>query len=93
MNVKSVKGNECSQHKSTIAIFSSSLPICSIHIFSNDTMHVLHSEPHITCHVIFLVKIYVATAMVLKCKERHDETQFSTKIAGKTSLGPSYFIL
>jgi hypothetical protein len=26
-------------------------------------------------------------------KERQDETQFTTKIAGKTSLGPSYFAL
>jgi hypothetical protein len=28
-----------------------------------------------------------------KKKERQDETQFITKIAGKTSLGPSYFVL
>jgi hypothetical protein len=26
-------------------------------------------------------------------KETQDETQFSTEIRGKTSLGPSYFIL
>jgi hypothetical protein len=26
-------------------------------------------------------------------KERQDETQFTTKIGGKTSWGPSYFIL
>jgi hypothetical protein len=26
-------------------------------------------------------------------KERQDESQFTTKIAGKTSLGPSYFVL
>jgi hypothetical protein len=25
-------------------------------------------------------------------KERHDEAQFTTKIDGKTSLGPSYFV-
>jgi hypothetical protein len=25
-------------------------------------------------------------------KERQDETQFTTKIAGKTSLGPSCFV-
>jgi hypothetical protein len=31
-------------------------------------------------------------APVLRFKERRDETQFSTKIARKTSLGPSYFI-
>jgi hypothetical protein len=26
-------------------------------------------------------------------QERGDETQFTTKIGGKTSLGPSYFVL
>jgi hypothetical protein len=39
------------------------------------------------------VKIYVAAMKVLKEKERGDETQFITKIGGKTSLGASYFIL
>jgi len=29
----------------------------------------------------------------LREKERGDETQFTTKIGGKTSLGPSYFVL
>jgi hypothetical protein len=39
------------------------------------------------------VKIYVTAVKALKKKERRDETQFTTKIAGKTSLGPSYFVL
>jgi hypothetical protein len=39
------------------------------------------------------VKIYVAAVEALRNKERQDETQFSTKIGGKTSLGPNYFIL
>jgi len=39
------------------------------------------------------VKIYVAAVEALKKKERQDETQFTTKIGGKTSLGPSYFAL
>jgi hypothetical protein len=40
------------------------------------------------------VKIYVAAAAVqaLGEKETEDETQFTTKIGGKTSLGPSYFL-
>jgi hypothetical protein len=38
------------------------------------------------------VKIYVAAMEAIRKKERH-ETQFPTKIGGKTSLGPSYFIL
>jgi len=39
------------------------------------------------------VKIYVAAVEALRKREREDETQFTTKIGGKTSLGPSYFIL
>jgi hypothetical protein len=39
------------------------------------------------------VKIYVARVEALRKKQRQDETQFTTKIAGKTSLGPSYFVL
>jgi hypothetical protein len=39
------------------------------------------------------VKIYVAAMKALRKKERGDETQFTTKIGGKTSLGPSYFNL
>jgi hypothetical protein len=37
------------------------------------------------------VKIFVAAVEALKRKERGYETQFTTKIGGKTSLGPSYF--
>jgi hypothetical protein len=36
-----------------------------------------------------VAKIYVATMEAFKKKERGDETQFTTKIGGKTSLGPS----
>jgi hypothetical protein len=36
------------------------------------------------------VKIYVASMGALRKKERQDETQFITKLAGKTSFGPSY---
>jgi hypothetical protein len=39
------------------------------------------------------VKIYIAAVEVLRKKERGDETQFTTKIGGKISLGPSYFLL
>ncbi len=39
------------------------------------------------------LKIYVAVVEALRQKERQDETQFMTKIGGKTSLGPSYFTL
>jgi len=34
------------------------------------------------------VKIYVAAVEALRKKERADETQFTTKIGGKISLGP-----
>jgi hypothetical protein len=39
------------------------------------------------------IKIYVAAVEALSKKKRQDETQFTTKIDGKTSLGPSYFVL
>jgi hypothetical protein len=40
------------------------------------------------------LKIYVAALEeAFRKKDRQDETQFITKIDGKTSLGPSYFVL
>ncbi len=39
------------------------------------------------------MKISVVAVEVLMKKERQDETQFTTKMGGKTSLGPSYFAL
>jgi hypothetical protein len=38
-------------------------------------------------------KIYIAEVEALNKKERQDETQFTTKIGGTTSLHPSYFAL
>jgi len=35
------------------------------------------------------VKKYISAVVALRKKERLDETQFTTKIGGKTSLGPS----
>jgi hypothetical protein len=29
---------------------------------------------------------------MIRKKERHDETQFPTKIGGKTNLGPNYYL-
>jgi len=39
------------------------------------------------------VKIYAAAVDAVRKKERQDETQFTTQIGGKTSLGPSYSAL
>jgi hypothetical protein len=39
------------------------------------------------------VETHVAAVKALREKERRDETQFTTKISGKTSLSPSYFVL
>ncbi len=39
------------------------------------------------------MKIHVTAMEALRKKERQDETQFTTKIGGKTSLGRSYFAL
>ncbi len=36
------------------------------------------------------MKIYAAAVEALRKLERQDETQFTTNIGGKTSLGPSY---
>jgi len=38
------------------------------------------------------VTIYIAAVEALRKKERGDETQFTTKIGGKTGLGPNYFV-
>ncbi len=38
------------------------------------------------------MKIYVIAVEVIREKERQDETQFTTKIVGKTSLDPNYFV-
>jgi hypothetical protein len=35
----------------------------------------------------------VAAVEANRKNERGDETQFTTKIGGKSSLGPSYFVL
>jgi len=59
-------------------------------------MHLMHK---VRLRVIVVVvhvravKIYVAATQALRKKETRDETQFTTKIGGKTSLGPSYFLL
>jgi hypothetical protein len=37
--------------------------------------------------------MYVAAMEGLRKEEREDETQFTTKIGGKPSLGPIYFAL
>ncbi len=39
------------------------------------------------------VRIYVVAMEALRKKERQDETQSTTKIGGKSSLGPSCFVL
>jgi hypothetical protein len=39
------------------------------------------------------VKIYVAAVEALRKNEKPDETQFTTKIGGKTSLSLRYFVL
>jgi hypothetical protein len=43
--------------------------------------------------LIGAVKIYAVAVEALRIKERQDETQFTTKIGGKTCLGSSYFVL
>jgi hypothetical protein len=45
----------------------------------------------ITLVQVGAVKIYGAVAEALGKKERQDETQFTTKIGGNTSLGSNFF--
>jgi len=42
---------------------------------------------------VIIVVVQVGAVKRWGEKERGDETQFATKIGGKTSLGPNYFIL
>jgi hypothetical protein len=42
--------------------------------------------------IVVVWKIHVAAVDALREKKTQDETQFTTKIGGKTSLGPSYFL-
>jgi hypothetical protein len=39
------------------------------------------------------MKIYVTAVEALRKKIRQAETPFITKIGGKTTLGPSYYVL
>jgi len=59
----------------------------------NSVFYAQGSRINIVLVPIGAVKIYVAAVEALRKKERGDETQFTTKIGGKTSLGPSYFVL
>jgi hypothetical protein len=60
----------------------------------NSTFNAQGSRVTIVVVHVGVVKIYVIAVKALKKKERQDDdTQFTTKIGGKTSLGPNYFIL
>jgi len=43
--------------------------------------------------VVVKVKSIRSGVEALRRKKKQDQTQFITKIGGKTSLGPSYFVL
>jgi len=51
------------------------------------------SRPIMVIVQVGTVKIYVLAVEVLRKKERGDETQFTTKIDGKTILYLDYFVL
>jgi hypothetical protein len=40
---------------------------------------------------LIIVVVQVEAVEALRKKDSEDETQFTTKIGGKSSLGPSYF--
>jgi len=59
----------------------------------NSAFNVQGSRLNIALIQVGAVKIYVPAMKALRKKERGDETEFATKICGKTSLGPSYLVL
>jgi hypothetical protein len=42
---------------------------------------------------VIIIVVHIAAVEALAKQERQDESQSTTKIAGKTSLGPSCFVL
>ncbi len=59
----------------------------------NSTFNAQVSRVIIAIVQVGAVKIYVPAVQALGKEETLDETQFTVEIAGKTSLGPSYFLL
>jgi hypothetical protein len=59
----------------------------------NSAFNAYGSKVVIVVVQVGVVQIYVAAVQALRKKETHDETQFTTKIDGKTSFVPSYFLL
>jgi hypothetical protein len=59
----------------------------------NSTFNAQGSKVIIVVVQVGAVQINVAAVEALRKKERWDETKFITKIGGRTSLGPSYFVL
>jgi len=59
----------------------------------NSTFNAQGSRVIILIGQVRPVKVHVAAVEALGKKERGDETQFTTKIGEKTSLGPSCSIL
>ncbi len=57
----------------------------------NSAFNAQSSRVSIVIVQVGAMKIYVAAVNALKKKEIQDETQFTTKIGGKTSLSASYF--
>ncbi len=96
-NITQGKGNECCHYKSTAAMFSSSLPICPIYIFSSDSqacfavktsynMHVLivtsHNMPSNTLHT----PLYPECVFMTQNMPRHDKVKINRangQIGGK----------
>jgi hypothetical protein len=59
----------------------------------NSTFNAQDSRVIIIVVQVGAVKIYVVAVQALGRNETQDETQFTTKMGEKTSLGPSYFLL
>jgi len=69
---------------------------CEIWVWRNSAFNAQGSRVIIVVVQVEEVKIYVAArtgGAPREKNERQEETQFTTKIGGKTSLGPSYYCL
>jgi hypothetical protein len=53
----------------------------------------LYRKEHTKIKKYRAMKIYVTAVEALRKMRKHAETPFITKIGGKATLGPSYFVL
>jgi hypothetical protein len=82
-NIKQVKGNECSQWQSIAAIFSSSLHICPMQVFSSDTQACFalvtsHNMPSNMLHTpLYPPSVFITCITWTQNMPRHDKVKIN----------------